>query len=352
VGVQELEEVSPVTIVGGFDLHRRQLTYDYLDLDSGAVERGRIVPADREHLRQFLARFQGNGEVTFAVEGCTGWRYVVEEGKRAGIDVHLAEPAETANLRGRKHRAKTDRADARHLRQLLARGDLPESWIPPDHVLEARARVRLYKDLDEERTSWLQRVHATLYHQGVPVIGSLTNEEGRARLGSAELSSAARQAVAMGVRQIERLDGELVPLRAELAGFARRQAGCRELRTTHFGIGPVTSVAIWAEMGDTRRFASSDDAVRHAGLDITVWASDTKRAKGHLARQGPPTLRWALYEAAVCSSRPNSPDHDYFLAVKHRADGHLAVISVARKLAQRVHHTLRNLGDQAWLPAR
>jgi len=308
-----------MSIVGAFDLHRRQLTYDYLELDSGVIHRGRVVPADRDHLRVFLSRLDGRGGA-FAVEGCTGWRYVVEELEHAGIEAHLAEPAETANLRGRKRRAKTDRGDARHLRELLARGDLPESWIPPAHVLEARATVRLYKDLDEERTSWLQRVHATLYHQGVPVVGSLTSEEGRARLAGAHLSASARQAVTVGVRQIERLDEELLALRAQLAGLARRQPGCRELRNRHFGIGPVTSVAIWAEMGDTRRFSSSDDAVRHAGLDVTVWASDTKRAKGHLARQGPPTLRWALYEAAVCSSRPNSPDHQYFLAVKRRAD--------------------------------
>jgi Transposase IS116/IS110/IS902 family len=134
----------------------------------------------------------------------------------------------------------------------------------------------------------------------------------------------------VGLRQLDRLTGELDPLRAELARFSRRQPGCRALRTTHFGIGPITSVAIWAEMGDTRRFSSSDDAVRHTGLDITVYASDRKRAGGHLARQGPATLRWALYEAAVCATRPNSPDHAYFLAVKRRADGHLGVISVAQ----------------------
>jgi transposase len=339
-----------MAIIGGFDLHRRQLTYDYLDVVTGQVDRGRVVPADRGHLRCFLARFQGQGEVAFAVEGCTGWRYVVEELERAGIGAHLAEPAETAAKRGRKRRAKTDRSDARHLRELLMKEDLPESWIPPAQVLEARARVRLYKDLEEERTAWLQRVQATLYHQGVPVIASLTSAAGQARLTAAELSPAGREAVEVGLRQLDRLTGELDPLRAELARFSRRQPGCRALRTTHFGIGPITSVAIWAEMGDTRRFASSDDAVRHSGLDITVYASDTKRARGHLARQGPATLRWALYEAAVCATRPNSPDHAYFLAVKRRADGHLGVISVARKLARRVHHTLRALGDQAWEP--
>jgi transposase len=47
-------------------------------------------------------------------------------------------------------------------------------------------------------------------------------------------------------------------------------------------------------MGDSRRFSSSADAVRHSGLDITVHSSDSKRAKGRLSRQGPGVLRWAL----------------------------------------------------------
>ena len=66
-----------------------------------------------------------------AVEGCTGWRYVVEEIAAAGFEAHLAEPADTQAARGRKRRAKTDRSDARLLRELLQRGELPESWIPP-----------------------------------------------------------------------------------------------------------------------------------------------------------------------------------------------------------------------------
>ena len=108
---------------------------------------------------------------------------------------------------------------------------------------------------------------------------------------------------------------------------------------------------IWAEMGDTRRFHSSDDAVRHAGLDVTVYSSDGRRSAGHLARQGPPMLRWALYEAAVYAGRPSSPDHAYFQQVKTRLDGQLALLSMARKLARRCHHTLRNLGDQVLAPA-
>ena len=134
---------------------------------------------DRDQLRVWLERFDGLEDVAFALEGCTGWRYVVEELVRAGVTAHVAEPAETAALRGKKSRAKTDRADARHLRQLLVDGRVPESWIPPPDVLDARVLVRLYKDLVDERTGWLQRVHATLFHHGVPAVGaSLVTDRG------------------------------------------------------------------------------------------------------------------------------------------------------------------------------
>jgi transposase len=316
------------------------------------VTTGRVVPADRGHLRVWLERFADSQQVAFALEGCTGWRYVVEELQRAGIAAHLAEPAETAGLRGPKGRAKTDRADARHLRELLGAGRLPASWIPPTHVLEARATIRLYKDLLDERTAWLQRVHATLFHQGVPVIAKLTTPEGTERLAAAELSAAGRQAVAVGLRQIQRRSEEMAPLRAQLADLSARQVGCRALREAHYGVGALTSVAIWAELGDCRRFGSSDDAVCHTGLDITVYASDGKRTKGHLARQGPAVLRWALSEAAVFTGRASSPDHAYFQQVKQRLDGQRALLSVARKLARRCYHTLRGLGDRAFARRR
>jgi transposase len=68
-----------MAVAGGLDLHRGQLTFDYVDTGTGESWRGRISPADRESLRGWLRRFHGVPDVEFAVEGCTGWRYVVEE---------------------------------------------------------------------------------------------------------------------------------------------------------------------------------------------------------------------------------------------------------------------------------
>jgi transposase len=116
-------------IVGALGIHRRQITYKTLDLVSGDVRRGRLSPANRQSLREWLERFRGC-EAEFALEGTTGWRFVVEEIERAGHLAHLADPAETAAKRGSKRRAKTDRADCDLQLKLLLAGELPESWIP------------------------------------------------------------------------------------------------------------------------------------------------------------------------------------------------------------------------------
>jgi transposase len=263
-------------------------------------------------LRAWLAqRFAGRADVTFAVEGCTGWRFVVEELQRAGITALLAEPADTAHLRGPKKHAKTDKADSRHLRTLAAEGRLPLSWIPPAQVLELRALLQLYRDLAEEHTAWSQRIHATLFHQGVPAMAHrLNSAEARAALRCGSdigLSPAGAQAIAVALARMEDLEAQMAPLRAQIAAFAGRQPACRALQHKLFGVGPLVAAVIWAFLGDARRFSSSAQAVRHCGLDVTVYASDDKRSPGHLSHQGPPILRWALFEAGQQGSRASSP---------------------------------------------
>jgi transposase len=105
------------------------------------------------------------------VEATTGWRFVVEELQRAGFEAHLAEPADTAAARGKKRRAKTDRADAKHLRVLLEQERLPESWIAPAHILDLRETTWLRHTLVEQRGQWQQRIHAILYHHGIGQAG-------------------------------------------------------------------------------------------------------------------------------------------------------------------------------------
>jgi len=156
--------------------------------------------------------------------------------------------------------------------------------------------------------------------------------------------------VTVALRMLDALDTELDALHRQIRTFAYAQPGCQALQA-QYGVGAITSAAIWAMMGDTRRFSASRQAVRHTGLDVTVYSSDGKRAPGHLAKQGPPLLRWALYEAACLAAHTRAGDHDFYATVKDRIDHKRAAISVARKIARRSHHILRELGDTAYAAA-
>jgi transposase len=338
-----------MSIVMGVDQHRAQITAEWIDLVSGEISRARVRPADRMGVRRFLARFAGQ-QLEVALEATTGWRFLVEELRAVGAVVHLAEPAETAARRGNKKRAKTDRADARHHRELLLAGRLPESWIPPDHILDLRAQVRLRHTLIEQHSEWQQRIQAVLYHHGCPQRRQLMKGDGRDWLGALVVPETARQQLTVSLAMIDALDVQLAPLSKELRDYGRRQTGCQALVDRYYGIGELCAVTILAELGDCRRFQNSRDAVRYGGLDITVFQSDRRRAPGRLSRQGPPALRWALYEAAHAARRPGSPDRDYYEQAAERLGGNRACLALARKLLKRCYHTLRELGDDALAP--
>jgi Transposase len=180
-----------VSVVMGLDQHRAQIAAEWIDTVTGEVSRARIVPADRTGVREFLARFRGEA-LEVGLEATTGWRFVVEELEQIGAEVHLAEPAEAAALKGKKKRAKTDWADARHLRELLLIGRLPESWIPPAHILDLRAQVRTRHLLSHQRTEGQQRMHSVLYHHGCPQRRNLFSLESRKWIAGVMLPAAAK----------------------------------------------------------------------------------------------------------------------------------------------------------------
>ena len=337
-----------MAIVAGFDVHRRQITFDALDTETGEVLRGRI-DATPAAVRAWVRRFEG--EVRVAVEACTGWLFVCDALAAAGAEPHLAEPVETRALRGRKRRAKTDREDARWLRELLADGRLPEAWIAPEHVRQWRSRARLRHTLIDERTQWFQRIRATLFHHGIGASPEkLRTREGRTFLETLDVPADARERIEIALAMIDAIDAQIAPLERELRQLARRQTGCRALMGL-YGMGELTALVTLCELGDVGRLSASRKAVRMAGIDIGVHRSDRRARAGKLSRQGSPQLRWALYEAALAACRPSSPDHADYLALKARGLSHTrASLTIARKLARRSFHALRELGPAAMDP--
>jgi hypothetical protein len=112
--------------------------------------------------------------------------------------------------------------------------------------------------------------------------------------------------------------------------------------------GTVNSIAVTSNCSDAY-IGGSFTSVNGTAADnlVTVWSSDRKGLPGRLSRQGPPVLRWAVYEAGKTHARASAPDHRYYAAVKDRQDGKRAALSEARKILRQACHILAELGDDA-----
>ena len=136
-------------IVGGLDIHRKQITFDYLDTATGEVKRGQIAPADRGRTCGPGGAVRGPDDVAFALEGCTGWRYIAEELAAAGVARRTSPsgliPRSPGAASGTRRPTRRNHGTSG---SFWPRAGLPECWIPPSRILECRALL-----LDVSRSS-------------------------------------------------------------------------------------------------------------------------------------------------------------------------------------------------------
>ena len=323
------------------DIHKHVFQAAVVDPESGQIWEQRFG-ADRDELRRWALRWRPKLQAV-ALEATTGWRWVARELQALGLDVRLADPGQTKALQGRKRRAKTDRLDARYGALLLAKEMLPEAWLAPAEIQQLRDLTRLRKALVDDRTRWAQRLHALLTQEGWACRRSrLLTLAGRRWVEGLVLAPTARAQVERILGVIATLDEEERELERQLTGRARSDQRLLALQTI-FGVGPIIACHLLAEIGQASRFRRARQVVRLSGLDPVVHQSANVSRPGRLAKQGPPALRWALVNAAQNAARQNSPDRRLYRSASRRCGPQRAKLTVARKIAHRAYHVLREL---------
>jgi hypothetical protein len=212
--------------------------------------------------------------------------------------------------------------------------------------------LHLRKALLDERTQWLLRIRSVLYHHGISggAPARIARGDGRRFLARLDLPEDARERVTVALFMISTLERQIHEIERGLRKIARRQPG-RQALMTQFGVGELIALTFLAELGDATRMSSSRKAIRFAGLDIGVHRSDHTARVGKLTRQRSSPSRWAPYEAAQSATRPRSPDHAHYHALRASGMTHTrASLTIARKIARRSYHPLNNLGPDAPAP--
>ena len=136
------------------------------------------------------------------------------------------------------------------------------------------------------------------------------------------------------MRQIEFLDAEIAEVERLIARDALCSADARRLMSVP-GVNVICAATFLAAIGDIRRFTTSRQLVGYLGLDPKVRQSGSAPARGgRISKQGSPSARWALVEAAWSVVAPARP-----AARVLRADPRpprarqIAIVAAARKLA-------------------
>ena len=227
----------------------------------------------------------------------------------------------------------------------LPLGDAAAHWQDRLAALEGLA-LRLFAGADHDRVFGRLQVEPTT--SATFASSSLRTEQGLAALraaAAAHLSPGGELQVATALDMLAAVEARMEVLRTQLRDAARHLTGAKVLAARLYGVGPVTALALTCWLAGESRFSSSRKAVRFTGLRITVWSSDRKGAPGRLSRQGPPMLRWAVYEAGKTHARAAAPDHGYYATVKDRKNSKRAALSEARKLVRQACHILAELGE-------
>jgi transposase len=221
----------------GVDLHRKRSQLAAID-SAGQLLFNRSIPSESDaFLRVFGELAPEPIEVAF--EATIGWGWFADLLADVGVAAHMAHPLATRAIA--TARVKNDAVDAKTLAHLLRTHLLPEAWIAPLEVREARRLVRMRAGLVRMRSRLKCQIHALLAEAGVSVsMTDLFGRGGRDLLAGLKLPAISQGRLEANLRLIDTLGGEIDAAEREIARRSRTsfstEGSTRMMSTTHTGV--------------------------------------------------------------------------------------------------------------------
>jgi len=218
-----------------------------------------------------------------------------------GLEVKLANPSKVKIIP--ESLIKTDKVDAGALAQLLRTNFLPDCYLAPRELREARDLLRYWITLIHLRTGLENRVHALLTRLGIyHSYSDLFGKKGRSFSSSLELSLIHRQALDGYLRLID-TSNKLIRQPEEKIRKVVKESEEGQFLISLPGIGFFLVYLVLVEIGEIGRFPSEKRLCSYAGLAPPVYQSGTGNYHGHIDPKCNRYLQWGMIEAAQRAKR-------------------------------------------------
>lgn len=266
-------------------------------------------------------------EIKLAVEPVCGWRWMTDLCTETGIDVRIANTIKLRQIADSGQ--KTDKNDALTLAELLRADYLPEAYKVPDDIYELRMLVRERAHFISQSTATKCRIHSVCTARG----GHTTAERPLHKAGWEALYTQESGLFEM-FQSLEEIATHVTNLEKQIASTIIHTNTYKILLSIP-GIGPVTAAAIYAEVGDFKRFQTPSALISYAGIYPKERSSGEMKRYGSISKAGSKVLRYSIIEAAM-RVRDTEKSHNLYTHYLSAKDRHKtpkqARIVVAHKL--------------------
>lgn len=322
----------------GMDVHARQTTICVLD-EHGRKERTWTIHGSWEKVLEALGEIKGPWSICF--EASTGYGYLYERLKAMAAGVKVAHPGHLRLIFRSKR--KSDRVDAEKLAKLLFLDEVPAVYVPAQEVRSWRGMIEYRQKLLGERVRTKNAIRALVRHHGHVAPYRLWTKKGVVWLKGLEFQGGL-DALQRDI-QVERLESTTRMLRRVekvLKERAEKHPGVCLLMDIP-GVGIRTAEAVMAYLDDPGRFSGVKAVACYFGMVPCQDQSSDKNRLGHITRQGPPTVRKLLTEAAWQAIRRDAGIRAYFERIQQNSPDRkkIAVVATAHYLLRVMFAMLR-----------
>jgi|SRR5215468_1463007 len=340
----------------GIDLAKRESQVAVLDADGVQIETKRFATTRENFLA--MAREFRTGD-TAALEVTTNSTSIARLLRaNSPARVIVSNPIKTKTIAQAK--IKTDKIDARVLAELARVGYLPEVWLPDEDTEALRQFITDRTSLVRRRTECKNTIHSVLHRNMVRQERSdLFGTGGRRWLDGivrgvgvkAPVPELDRMRIGSLLNEIDRIDALVADLESVIASYVACRPHLKEqmdrlLSIT--GVSLVVGASLIGTIGDISRFPDKKKLAAYFGVVPSTYQSGDTSRNGRITKQGRAEARWLIIEAAEILRRSPGPMRSLYTRIQRKRNHNVAVVAVARKLVELVHHLLTKEEDYVY----
>ena len=329
----------------GMDVHAKSTVWCLVD-EHGEVQREGNVATTAAALTALVQEL-GKDEELLAGQEVGTLTYLVHDALTAAGARLLSFNAHQLRMIAAS-RKKTDRRDAYWIAKALQSGMYPHPvYVPTGEIRDLRALLSQRRVLHADYQRWRYRARAYLRAAGCPAAAGIAALRATLARVSAQREGVLSDGIELCRRHEAMLRAELQRVDTALANRVASIDAVPRLMTIP-GVGILVATAIYAWVGDVRRFPTAKKVAAYAGLVPTVRQSGGAVHVGGITKQGAPALRAGLVQAshvllARCRRAEATPLQAIGLRIRgSRGRRKIAVVALARHLLRIAYYILRD----------